>query len=1336
MTLSPNVPTCIFRRISTSVALLALIARVQAVPADGEPDNKSSRESASVQLPAASGVKVGLFADGRHLKNVSALSIADDGRLFAVETYRRGNGITDNRENSQWLVEDAASRSVADRLAMYARHADRHPPSYFTGVSEKIQLVEDRNGDGKADFAVPFEDKAFGNAADGIASGILAWDDNIWFACIPKVWRFTDRNRDGKPDQSEAVHDGFGLHVSFFGHDLNGFTPGPDGRLYFTIADRGANILNHEGEHLFLHGRGAVMRMEMDGSHLEIHHSGLRNPKELAFDDFGNLFNVDNNGDAGDLARVTEIVEGADSGWRMGHQMLISFSKKLGHASQPPVRWMEEKMWEPANDDQPWWIFPPIANFTSGPAGMTRETGSTRLTGSLPPGAFIICDYRGSPQKSGVRWFTLQPQGDTFRFDQSGDLLGDVACTDAEFGPDGKLYVSDYIGGWGVPNDGRVWTVAGSGNAESEATSKLIREGMTKKSDAELTTLLGHADQRVRLRAQFALARRNGGEHLFVQVARDGGLPVVTRLHGLWGIGQVARLHGSAPAIAAARDLLLDSQPDIRAWAAVILAESGDTTLIPAIARLLGDENPRVAHRAAGALARLRPGDDPLVVEAVERFLKKNDPGPRATLAGARLLAEALGADGRSKMESIPTALAARASVVAARRLRDPGMARFLDSPEQAVALEALAAIHDEAIECPEAPAALLKVDAFGGPWKDVPVMALRRLINLNYRAGGMEDAGRLWQAAANPSLPIAARLEALFLLENWGQPHAIDRVTGDHHPLPARPAVVLDPIVQAGTASLIEDPNPDIQAAVLRLALTHGAELPVEKLQALATDHKKGTSARVQAIRQLASNAPPGTRAFFQGLCADKDPRVAASALINLGDLEPDLAFAEARKVLSNPSAPLYLRQEMVRWLGVCGHPEAAGLLGEFAVAANAGNLDPGLGADLHDAITTLPSGQVTAEMSHVLEKSKGGFAWAANGGDVASGHSLFFTHGGAQCLRCHELSGSGGNAGPPLDGIGKRRDEAYLLEALIHPGAHIAPGYGNAKVKSKDGTTIEGLLKDETADQVVIETDGKSVNIARGEITELGYGASAMPDMTTILTPRQVRDVVAFLGDLKPGKSVKADQVKAPPPGELDSRESEKAAPSVAVADLDLGKQVYDNVCAACHGPEGNGVEGAFPPLRGSEWVGHTASALIRMQLHGLEGPITVNGVEYNTAMPPHGETLSDEDIAAVLNHMRRQWGSPGLSEIAASDVAKERELNPDRMAAWTVAELGNPPAPGGPAAAPGSSAAPTAKVAAGVSAPSSQTTVPAQPWPLLFLLSLPFLGFVAGVLGLRGR
>lgn len=144
-----------------------------------------------------------------------------------------------------------------------------------------------------------------------------------------------------------------------------------------------------------------------------------------------------------------------------------------------------------------------------------------------------------------------------------------------------------------------------------------------------------------------------------------------------------------------------------------------------------------------------------------------------------------------------------------------------------------------------------------------------------------------------------------------------------------------------------------------------------------------------------------------------------------------------------------------------------------------------------------------------------------------------------------------------------------------------------------------------------------------------------------------------------------------------------NEHAKPSTATGGapkldpLVLGKRNYDQVCATCHQATGMGVEGIYPPLAGSDWVTGSPERLIRVVVHGLKGPITVNGKSYSAAampafgkVPGSGYNWNDERIAAVLTYIRQQWGNQA-EPITAEQVAAVHTKEGNRKE-WSEAEL----------------------------------------------------------------
>lgn len=132
--------------------------------------------------------------------------------------------------------------------------------------------------------------------------------------------------------------------------------------------------------------------------------------------------------------------------------------------------------------------------------------------------------------------------------------------------------------------------------------------------------------------------------------------------------------------------------------------------------------------------------------------------------------------------------------------------------------------------------------------------------------------------------------------------------------------------------------------------------------------------------------------------------------------------------------------------------------------------------------------------------------------------------------------------------------------------------------------------------------------------------------------------------------------------------------AQPSAEASPVAMtGEQVFQR-CATCHQATGQGVATTYPPLAGSEFATATNPAIpIRVLLHGLQGPITVKGVEFNGIMPQYGTgiEMTDDEIAAVLSFVRSSWGN-NASAVTAEMVAKERAATSGRVGPVTAAEL----------------------------------------------------------------
>ena len=150
---------------------------------------------------------------------------------------------------------------------------------------------------------------------------------------------------------------------------------------------------------------------------------------------------------------------------------------------------------------------------------------------------------------------------------------------------------------------------------------------------------------------------------------------------------------------------------------------------------------------------------------------------------------------------------------------------------------------------------------------------------------------------------------------------------------------------------------------------------------------------------------------------------------------------------------------------------------------------------------------------------------------------------------------------------------------------------------------------------------------------------------------------------------------QAPASSPAPASTAAAAPPVPVAAAAVNEVGKQVYNTVCIACHQPTGLGLANMFPPLAGTDWVNASSSdRLIRIVLHGLMGPIKINKEPFTSAaplMPPQGAALSDEQIAGVLTYVRQSFGN-SAGPVIVEQVKAVRDAEKARAAMWTGDEL----------------------------------------------------------------
>ncbi|NQV24771.1 MAG: HEAT repeat domain-containing protein, partial [Rhodopirellula sp.] len=808
-------------------------------PAIAPASNEGERALEGFQLP--DGMVGSLYAAEPMLANPVAFAIDEKGRIFVAETFRQQHGVEDNRYHMNWLHDDLALQTVEQRVEMFRKHLGEKVYEY-TAHHDRIRLLEDSNGDGKADKSTVYAD-GFNAIEDGTGAGLLARNGDVFYTCIPNLWKLRDNDGDGVADNREVLHHGYGVRVAFRGHDMHGLIMGPDGRIYFSIGDRGYNVETKEGTRLVRPDTGAVFRCEPDGTGLEVFAYGLRNPQELAFDDYGNLFTGDNNSDSGDKARWVYVVEGGDSGWRMYYQYL----KDRGP-------WNREKLWHPQHEGQAAYIIPPIANLADGPSGLAYYPGV-----GLPErykDHFFMCDFRGGPSNSGIRSFAVKPKGASFELIDSHQFIWKILGTDIDFGYDGSLYISDWVNGWDGLGKGRIYKFMNPESAKSPAIAQAIMsEGFAHRSNEELVALLSHADRRVRQESQFALVKKSALDEL-ISVAKSGETQFA-RIHAIWGLGQIMR-SGSQT-----RDIFHrlhdDSDTAVRIQVARVLGDSESSMGFAILLVLLSDGDVRVSSQAAISLSKHELAE-PInkkhtVFQELRKLLQRTaDKEPVARHAASlalsklmpsKLLAEELAI--KSNLSSIR-----RGMVLALRQQKSKEIGDALGDLEPSIVLEAARGIHDvEIVEALPQLAALADQPVPSGD-DGLTDALVRRVMNANFRLGQKEHAERVIKFATNASLSESLRVEALEELKMWDAPSPIDRVLGAWRPIAEkRDADFISGLLRSQLGGIISG-SENVQKLGAELAAKYGIQEVEPVLVAVVEDSTKAAASRVAAIRAL----------------------------------------------------------------------------------------------------------------------------------------------------------------------------------------------------------------------------------------------------------------------------------------------------------------------------------------------------------------------------------------------------------------------------------------------------------------------------------------------------
>ena len=251
---------------------------------------KRNPENALASMEVADGLQLGLFASEPMLTNPTNMAIDAKGRI--------------------WICEGTNYRAFANPEISYDNKGDR------------ILILEDTDGDGKADTQKVFYQGRDINAA----LGIVVLGNKIIVSDSPNVLVFTDEDGDDVPDSKEVLFSG--IEGVDHDHGVHAFVFGADGRLYFNQGNRGERLLDKDGNTVVdIYGNkidvengkyqeGMAFRMEEDGTHVEVLGNNFRNPYELAVDAYGGLWQSDNDDDGNRGTRINFVMEYGNYGYK------------------------------------------------------------------------------------------------------------------------------------------------------------------------------------------------------------------------------------------------------------------------------------------------------------------------------------------------------------------------------------------------------------------------------------------------------------------------------------------------------------------------------------------------------------------------------------------------------------------------------------------------------------------------------------------------------------------------------------------------------------------------------------------------------------------------------------------------------------------------------------------------------------------------------------------------------------------------------------------------------------------------------------------------------------
>ncbi|HEY0740742.1 MAG TPA: PVC-type heme-binding CxxCH protein, partial [Chryseosolibacter sp.] len=395
----------------------------------GTADEHSTAASLK-DLKVYDGLDVGLFASEPMFSNPTNIAVDARGRVWVCEAYNYRNAL--------------------------------NPKNPVRENGDRIMILEDTDGDGKADNSKIFYQGKDVNAA----LGICVLGNRAFVSCSPNVFVFTDENGDDVPDKKEVLFTG--VQGEQHDHGMHTFTFGPDGRLYFNMGNEGKVLLTSARDTIVdIHGRkvatigkpfyqGMALRCEPDGTNVEVVGHNFRNNFELTVDPYGTIWQSDNDDDGNKGTRINYVMEQGNFGFTDEMTGAGWSARRTNMEKEIPFR-----HWH-LNDPG---VVPNVLQTGSGsPAGIMMYEGS------LLPEAFHGKIIHAEPGHNVVRAYPITNDGAGYKAEITNLLEGQkdqwFRPIDVTAAPDGSLMIADWydpgVGGHQVGDldRGRIYRVA------------------------------------------------------------------------------------------------------------------------------------------------------------------------------------------------------------------------------------------------------------------------------------------------------------------------------------------------------------------------------------------------------------------------------------------------------------------------------------------------------------------------------------------------------------------------------------------------------------------------------------------------------------------------------------------------------------------------------------------------------------------------------------------------------------------------------------------------------------------------------------------------------------